>query len=65
MYNIEKLMDDTFTKAYEEFMIWWKGRKQFREVITKHITKKMYSIRLLQLVFLLWLILWIVIMSFR
>ena len=65
MYDIEKLMNDPFTKAYDEFISWWQGRKQFREIINKYITKNLYSIRLLQLYFLLWLGLWIVIMSFR
>ena len=27
-------------KAYDEFISWWQGRKQFREIINKYITKK-------------------------
>jgi len=34
--NLEEVLNDPFTKAYDEFMFWWKWRKQFREIINKY-----------------------------
>jgi len=39
MKDIEKLLEDPFVKAYDKFIQWGKGRRQFREVIEKHILK--------------------------